>query len=97
MASRFSNKPDPSIKKNVQQARVAASKTKNAHSSIVITSIVATLFSWALFSNQDAHAIEAARAASANQVAVTIATPAHDPIVRQGIETPAPLVLGITR
>src|SRR5688500_8467089 len=66
MASRFSKKPDPSIQKNVQKARAEAHKRRNAHASVVVTSIAATLFSWALFSNQDAVALEAARAAQAN-------------------------------
>ena len=103
MASRFSKKPDPSIKKNVQQARAAARKTKNAQMSLVTASIAATLFSWALFSNQDAQALEAARVASANQAVglpsgtVTVATPTYILVAQQGIGTPAPLVLGVTR
>ena len=97
MASRFSKKPDPSIKKNVQQARAAARKAKNAQVSLVTASIAATLVSWALFSNQDAQALEAARTASASQAVVTIATPTYASVAQQSIGTPVPLVLGVTR
>ena len=97
MASRYSQKPDPSIKKNVQQARAAANKGRTAHVSLVTASIAVTLFSWALFSNQDAQALEAARAATANPAAITITSPAPDNVARQAMGTPLPLVLGITR
>ena len=97
MASRFSKKPDPSIKRNVQQARAAARKTKTAHASVVLTSIAATLFSWALFSNQDAVALEAARTANTNQASVVMAAPTQVIVTKQIDVTPVPLVLGITR
>ncbi|HKP53749.1 MAG TPA: hypothetical protein VJ183_13995 [Chloroflexia bacterium] len=74
MASRF-NKPDPSIKKNVLRARAASRKAKNTHASVVVTSLLATLFAWAMFSEQDAQAIRAAQAARANPAALTIAAP----------------------
>ena len=96
MASRFSKKPDPSIKKNVQKARAEARKTKSAHASIVVTSLAATLFSWALFTNQDEIALEAARTANAQRAMVTIATPTQNKDRTISV-TPAPLVFGITR
>gem|GEM_PF-3059544 len=74
MASRF-KKPDPSIKKNVLRSRATARKAKSAHASVITTSLLATLFAWAMFSEQDAQAIRANQAASSNQAALTIAAP----------------------
>ena len=75
MASRFSNKADPAIKKNVRRARSAARNAKNLHASVVVASLVATIFAWAMFSDQDARAIDAARTANLNQTALVTAVP----------------------
>jgi hypothetical protein len=81
MASRITNKPNPAVKQNVRRARAAAAKGgQRAHASVVAASIAATIFAWALFSHQDAQALEeAARLANANQAAITIAAPTQVP------------------
>jgi len=78
MASRITKKPDPQIKKNVLRARESARKAKHAHVSVVVSSLVATLLAWAMFSNQDAQALEAAQQASKaqTQAQTSIAAPA---------------------
>jgi type IV secretory pathway VirB10-like protein len=81
MASRFSNKADPAIKKNVRRARSAARKARNLHAPVVAASLAATIFAWALFSDQDARAIEAARTANLNQTALVTPVPAQDTAV----------------
>lgn len=87
MASRFDKKPDPSIKKNVLRSRAAARNAKSAHASVVLTSVLATLFAWAMFSSQDAQLIEAAQAANSAQVAAkSIAAPA------QSVATPIAII-----
>ena len=77
MASRIAKKPDPQIKKNVLRARESARKAKHAHASVVVSSLVATLLAWAMFSNQDTQALEAARQASNNQAQTSITAPAE--------------------
>jgi hypothetical protein len=74
MASRFS-KTDPAIKKSVRRARSAAQSAKQLHASVVVASLAATIFAWALFSDQDARAIEAAPTANLNQTALVTTVP----------------------
>ncbi|HUP27703.1 MAG TPA: hypothetical protein VM409_04650 [Chloroflexia bacterium] len=75
MAERYTNKPDPAIRKNVRQARTAAqAHTRNgkiAHASVVTSSLVATLLAWAMFSSQDAQ-IEAAAKSTPEPAAITL-------------------------
>ncbi|MGA7731114.1 MAG: hypothetical protein WCD37_07555 [Chloroflexia bacterium] len=71
MATRFAKKPDPAIKKNVLRARAAARNAKTAHASVVVSSLLTTLFAWALFSSQDAQLTEATNTATSNQAAIT--------------------------
>lgn len=75
MPSRLTHKPDPQIKKNVLRARESARKAKHAHASVVVSSIAATLLAWALFSHQDAQAIEAARQANSAQAQLSTTRP----------------------
>jgi hypothetical protein len=70
MATRFTNKADPAIKKNVLRARASARNTKTAHASVVVSSLLATLLAWALFSSQDAQLTEATNTAP-NRAAIT--------------------------
>jgi hypothetical protein len=93
MASRFS-KPDPAIKKNVLKSRAAARNAKSAHASIITTSLLATLFAWAMFSEQDAQAIRANQAASSNQAALTIAAPTQSATDLEVTATQLPIRLG---
>jgi len=98
MASRFSRKPDPAIKKNVRRARSAARNAKNLHASVVAVSLAATLSAWALFTGQDAQALEAARAAKAgnsNQTALTSTMPEQSPAATQPITTQTSLRLPV--
>ena len=72
MATRFTNKADPAIKKNVLRARASARNAKTAHASVVVSSLLAALFAWALFSSQDAQLTEATNTATPNQAAITV-------------------------
>lgn len=83
MASRLAHKPDPSIKKNVLRSRSEARKGKKAHVSVVVTSMVATLLTWAAFANQDAQMIQAAQAASTGQTGTTMLVPAQSAVATQ--------------
>ncbi len=79
MNSRYANKPDPTIKKNVLQARSSARKAKAAHASMVATSMVATLLAWAAFTGQDAQMAQVTQADSSNQASVVIAAATEVP------------------
>lgn len=81
MATRFAKKPDPSIKKNVLKARAAARNARNAHASVVVSSLAATLIAWAALSAQDAHITEAAVSADPGQVAAIVAPVEDDKLV----------------
>src|SRR5262245_59788499 len=89
MASRYSTKADPAIKKNVRRARASAHKAKYTHGSVVATSIVATLLAWAMFSYQDAQA-QAAEQAKSTQAAITITVPQQDAAGTEAITTQVP-------
>lgn len=96
MASRFAKKPDPAIKKNVLRSRAAARNAKNAHASVVVTSLIGTLFAWALFTHQDAEVIAAANAAKSSQSAITITAPAQSSTTIQSSATPGPALFSVT-
>jgi hypothetical protein len=96
MASRFAKKPDPAIKKNVLRSRAAARNAKNAHASVVVTSLIGTIFAWALFTHQDAQALEAAREANSNQSTLTIATPAQSSTTIESNSTPSTGLFAVT-
>lgn len=89
MASRFDNKPDPSIKKNVLRSRAAARNAKNTHASVVISSILATLVAWAVFSGQEAQVVDTAQAANTNGAGFTISAPAQGAVKPQEIALPS--------
>ena len=98
MASRFTEKPDPSIKKNVLRARAAAHNAKRAHASVVVVSVVATLLAWATFSDQDTQATEAAaRAANSSQAALIITAPAQSADNPQASANQVPRAVALMR
>jgi hypothetical protein len=76
MANRFGpNKPDPAIKKGVIRARQGAQGAKRAQGMMVAVSLAATMFSWALFSHQDAQLAASTQAAANPVVAEVQQTP----------------------
>ena len=96
MASRYANKPDPSIKKNVLRSRSAAYKARNAHASVIITSLLGTILAWATFSFQDAEVMAASQAAASVPAPLTI-TAERDLSILQASPTRALLFQAVTR
>ena len=97
MASRFAKKPDPAIRNNVRQARAAAATTKRANASVVVASIAAILFAWALFSNHDAQALRAAQLETTGPAAAAIAAPPQSEASTRIIVPLLPARLAIAR
>ena len=96
MATRFTSKPDPSIKKNVLRARASARTAKSAHPFVVAASIAATIFTWGLFSHQDEQML-AVQAANSNQPAIIVTAPTQSASVAPEVAAQAPVVLATTR
>jgi hypothetical protein len=81
MPSRYANKPDPAIRKNVQKSRAAARKNSSAHASVIATSIAATLIAWAAFTMGEVEANLAANPSAVGQAPPALTTPAPVPVV----------------
>jgi hypothetical protein len=80
----------------VRRARSAANHAKRAHASVVVTSIVTTLLAWAMFSSQDAQAIEAARTATSAQAAMVVTAQSQSGDNAQVSPTQVPLAVTTT-